>query len=257
MKLSKLRVLWNILGLILTGGSILLNFALYAQAKKYYLELNQTRLDPLGLGYYPVNMPEATGQHPVRVVFFGDSRAASWTAPSIDGYEFINRGISAQTSAQNIQRFADHVRPLKPAVVIVQVGINDLKTIALFPERRQSIVNGCQTNIKRIVQEARKLGAIVIVTTIFPVGDVPLERRSFWSDEIALAVKETNDFITTLAADQKIMVFDTFSLLADRQGLMLPQYRADELHFNKQGYVMLNEELGRLIKKIKLPAGQS
>jgi hypothetical protein len=77
--------------------------AVFNQAKKYYIELNETRLDPIGLKYYPTKPQEVAGKRPVRVVFFGDSRAASWTAPKVNGYEFINRGISSQTSIQTIQ----------------------------------------------------------------------------------------------------------------------------------------------------------
>jgi lysophospholipase L1-like esterase len=250
MTLSKLYILLNGLVLVMLGGSIFLNIFLYSRAKQYYFELNQTRLDPLGLSSYPVNLKEVTDTHQIRVVFFGDSRAASWTSPNISGYEFINRGITSQTSVQTIQRFAYHVRPLKPDVVIIQVGINDLKAIALFPERRKSIVTICQANIKRIVEESRNLGAVVIVTTIFPVGDVPLERKPFWSDEIGQITKEINTYIATLAGEETI-VFDTFSILADSQGMMLQKYRANELHLNEQGYVILNKELVRLLNIIK------
>ncbi|WP_310489084.1 SGNH/GDSL hydrolase family protein [Chamaesiphon sp. VAR_69_metabat_338] len=183
------------------------------------------------------------------MVFFGDSRAANWTPPKIDRYEFINRGISSQTSVQTIERFPAHVRSLKPDLVIVQVGVNDLKTIALFPERKQAIIANCQANIKRIIEESRKIGAVVMVTTIFPAGEVPLERKLLWSDEIGLAIKEVNTYIETLA-DDKTIVFDTYALLADRHGLMLPQYRSDELHFNQQAYTILNQELSRQLAKI-------
>lgn len=232
------------------GGSILLNFFLYGRAKQYYFELNQTRLDPLELSHYPVSLKEVTDTHQIRVVFFGDSRAASWTSPSNSGYEFINRGIFSQTSVQTLQRFAYHVRPLKPDVVIIQVGINDLKAIALFPERRKSIVTNCQANIKRMVEESKKLGAVVIVTTIFPAGDVPLERKPFWSDEISQTIKEMNAYIATLA-DEKTIVFDTFSILADSQGILLQKYRVNELHLNEQGYVILNKELVQLLNIIE------
>jgi hypothetical protein len=57
------------------GGSIILNIFLYNQAKKYYLQINQTRLDPFGLSHYPVNFKKATDKDKIRVVFFGDSRA--------------------------------------------------------------------------------------------------------------------------------------------------------------------------------------
>jgi lysophospholipase L1-like esterase len=256
MKLSKFYIPLGALVLIVLGGSIFLNFRLYNQAKKYYFELNETRLDPVGLGYYPANPQGVTDTNQFRVVFFGDSRSASWTSPTLNGYEFINRGIGSQTSVQTRERFSSHVRPLKPNVVVIQVGINDLKTIGLFPERREEIVSSCKANIKRIVAESRSLGAVAILTTIFPAGEVPLERKPFWSDEIGKAVKEVNAYIATLA-DDKTIVFDTFSLLADRQGVMLSQYRVDELHYNEQAYVMLNKELVQLINTVRQRTVQS
>ncbi|MGL5064299.1 MAG: SGNH/GDSL hydrolase family protein [Microcoleus sp.] len=223
---------------------------LFSRAKRYYLELNETRLDPVGLSYYPANDRVVADTDRIRVVFFGDSRAAGWTSPNIKGYEFINRGIGSQTSVQAIERFSAHVSPLKPDLIVIQIGVNDLKTIALFPERSKSIVSNTQANIQRIVAESKKLGAVAIVTAIFPVGEVPLERKPFWSDEIALAVKETNAYIATLA-DERTIVFDAFSILADRQGMVSREYRTDELHLNQQGYAALNQKLVPLLDSIE------
>ncbi|AKG19947.1 SGNH/GDSL hydrolase family protein [Calothrix sp. 336/3] len=232
------------------GGSIFLNFILYEQAKKYYFELNETRLDPVGLNYYPANSQKFTTKQKLRVIFFGDSRAESWKSPNIDKYEFLNRGISSQTSIQSLQRFSSHMGSLKPDIVVIQVGINDLKTIALFPDRRNEIVRNCQASIKEIVEASKKLGAIAIVTTIFPPGEVPLKRQPFWSDEIGKAVKETNAYIATLA-DEKTIIFDTSPILVNSQGLILQNYQLDELHLKEQGYVALNQELVRLIETIE------
>ncbi|MGB3652923.1 MAG: GDSL-type esterase/lipase family protein [Rivularia sp. (in: cyanobacteria)] len=232
------------------GGSIILNIILYNQAKKYYLQVNETRLDPFGLSHYPVNLKKATDKDKIRVVFFGDSRADGWISPNINGYEFINRGIHAQTSVQIVQRFKYHVNSLKPNIVIIQVGVNDLKTVALFPERRNSIVANCRGNIKRIVDESKNLGAVVILTTIFPVGEAPIQRQPFWSDDIRSAVEEVNAYIATLAED-KVIIFDSFSILADSQGMMLQKYGSDELHLNDRGYEILNKQLVQLLDKIK------
>ena len=231
------------------GGSIILNILLYNQAKKYYLQVNETRLDPFGLSHYPVNLKKATDKDKIRVVFFGDSRADGWISPNISGYEFINRGIHAQTSVQTVQRFKYHVNSLKPNIVIIQVGVNDLKTVALFPERRNSIIANCRANIKQIVDESKNLGAVVILTTIFPVGEAPIQRQPFWSDDIAKTVNDVNDYIATLAED-KIIIFDSFSILTDNQGMMLQEYASDELHLNNQGYEILNKELVQLLDKI-------
>lgn len=240
----------GLLLLLLFGGLIFVNFLLYNYAKQYYLELNQTRLDPLGLSNYPI-LKTATKADRVRVVFLGDSRAAGWISPKVDKYEFVNRGISSQTSVQTLQRFSAHMRHLKPDIVVIQIGINDLKTIALFPDRKQEIVANCRSNIQQIIEESRNLGAVAIVTTIFPAGEIPLERKPFWSDEIDQTVKSVNADLVTLATN-KVLLFDTYSLLADRQGLMLPQYRSDELHLNDLGYDLLNQQLIKIIDKIDL-----
>ena len=145
-----------------------------------------------------------------------------------------------------MQRFASHVRSLQPNIVIIQVGVNDLKTVALFPESRDSIVANCRENIKRIVDESKSLGATVILTTIFPVGEAPIQRKPFWSDDIESAVNEVNVYINTLAED-KVIIFDAFSILANSQGMMLQKYASDELHLNNQGYEILNKELVKLV----------
>lgn len=246
MKLNKI-VLFS--GLFLCAGltvSIILNILLFNRSKQYYLELNQTRLDPIGLNKYPISPENITENNLTRVVFFGDSRAASWTSPDLDTYQFINRGIGSQTSIQTLERFDAHVASLKPDIIIIQVGVNDLKTIALFPHKKELILENCKNNIQQIVEQSQQFNTRVILTTIFPVGKVPLERQPFWSDEIAEAIDEVNTYIKTLASDN-VIVLDTFPILANRQDIVLPEYQTDELHLNRKGYMALNQALTQLL----------
>jgi lysophospholipase L1-like esterase len=234
--------------------SIFLNILLYSRAKQYYLEVNQVRLNPLGLSRYPVesNQRTQTGNGQKRVVFFGDSRAEAWPDPSGSNYEFINRGIGGQTTIQIRQRFDQHLRPLQPDIVILQLGINDLKTIGLFPEQKDDIITNCRENITEIVKQSQDLGAVVIMTTIFPFGEVPLARKPFWSDDIFTAVQEVNAYIKSLADDQRVIVFDPWPILADDRGMMRPEYRIDELHYNQKAYEKLNQEFTEFMKSLKI-----
>ncbi|MGB3533363.1 MAG: GDSL-type esterase/lipase family protein [Microcoleaceae cyanobacterium] len=249
-KLSKIFLISTIILFIILGASILVNIILFNRAKQYYWELNQTRLDPIGLNKYPITSQTTINPDTTRVVFFGDSRAASWISPDVDQYEFINRGIGSQTSTQTLQRFAAHINPLKPNIIIVQIGVNDLKTIALFPQRKASIIENCKSNIQQIVEASNQLGAVVILTTIFPVGEVPLERKLFWSEEVATAINEVNAYISTLATE-KVIILDTFAILADNQGMVLSKYKTDELHLNPEGYTALNQELIKLLNSVQ------
>ncbi|MEP0803466.1 GDSL-type esterase/lipase family protein [Funiculus sociatus GB2-A5] len=169
-----------------------------------------------------------------------------WPAPAtLKGFSFINRGISSQTSAQILGRFDNHVVPLQPNIIIVQVGINDLKTIPLFPEQKAAIITNCKANIQQIVTRSVNSGATVILTTIFPIGSVPLTRQPFWSPEIAQAVSEVNAYLYSLKA-KDVLILDAYSLLV-QNGQVQSNYVRDTLHLNERGYKVLNQELTHVL----------
>lgn len=170
--------------------------------------------------------------------------------PEIEHFQFVNRGIGAQTSTQVMLRYDAHVKPLNPDILLVQVCINDLKTIPLFPNLKKRIISNCKENIQEIVRKTVDQDDVVIVSTIFPVGKAPLERRLFWSDEIALAVNEVNDFINTISG-KNVIIFDAFALLADETGMLREEYSRDELHLNEAGYDALNAEFEKLLESIE------
>lgn len=221
-------------------GSMALNVFLYQQGQEYYLQLNIIRLDPLGLNFY--RMSESQPQHSA-IVFYGDSRAAEWSVPIGDeSMTIINRGIGNQTTEQVLGRFHQHVAPLKPKIIVLQVGINDLKTIPLFPERKATIIQTCKENIQQLVGLSLNNGARVVVTTIFPLGAVPIERRLFWSDDVAAAINDVNMFIGTLAGS-RVTVFDSGKVLANPQGTVYSKFSKDLLHLNSEGYAALNQAI--------------
>ena len=229
------------LALLVSAG---LNVFFYQQGRKYYLILNATGLDPLGLSSYPSSAEQT--QQPV-IVFYGDSRAETWPAPDqIKNATIINRGIGGQTTAQVLGRFQQHVASLKPKIIVIQVGVNDLKAIPLFPEQKEMIIRNCQTNIGQIVKNSLDTGAKVVVTTIFPLGKLPIDRRPFWSDDVAIAINDVNDYIKTLAGD-RVIVFDSSQVLANSQGIVDPKYSQDFLHINSEGYAALNKAIAGIL----------
>ncbi|MCA9968675.1 MAG: SGNH/GDSL hydrolase family protein [Anaerolineales bacterium] len=230
--------------LMALAASLFLNFLLFNRARQYYVQLNGTRLDPLGVIYrdesWAAPLPPAPDA--LTVVFYGDSRAAEWPAPAVPGARIVNRAVHGQTTEQVRLRYGRHVAPLQPDVVLLQVGINDLKTIPLFPYLEEEIIARCQENIAAIVAEATAQGAIVILTTIFPVGTPPLERRVFWSDDITTAVSTVNRQLATLAADN-VLLFDAHTPLLAANGRLHPDFSLDELHLNAAGYAALDAGL--------------
>jgi hypothetical protein len=138
MRLNQFKKLALPVILLFLGFSVLLNFVLYSQLRKYYALLYAVVLDPRGLAYFQENSDQQKPNENLQtVVFFGDSRAAQWPDPNLEGFWFVNRGIGNQTSSQIVNRFEEHIVPLQPDIVVLQLCINDLKTIPLFPERKE------------------------------------------------------------------------------------------------------------------------
>lgn len=231
-------------------GSMMLSYALFRQGSEYYRQLNGVRLDPLGLSHYggENGLLDSTTAGRISVAFFGDSRAADWPAPDLEQFEFMNRGIDSETSAQALLRFDAHVAPIRPDIIVIQVGINDLKAIPVLAEEREAIVANCEANIQMIVERSMGLGAKVILTTVFPTGRIPPLRRPFWSDDVGVALQEVNTFIRSLAGDD-VIVFDAYPLLVGSNGRIRPEYSADLLHLSAGGYRRLNDALVPLLNQ--------
>jgi lysophospholipase L1-like esterase len=60
------------------------------------------------------------------------------------------------TSAQTLGCLSSHVLPLRPEVVLLQVGINDFKYMDLTGRSVESIVAEVTRNIRRIVGRLRQ-----------------------------------------------------------------------------------------------------
>lgn len=237
------KIIITVLTLLLIGLASLTWFT-FIKAQQFYMQLNGTRLDPLGTQFTEFAAPAPPSGDKV-VVFFGDSRAEGWPAPTVPGFTFINRGIGGQTSTQIVQRFDEHVRPLQPDIILLQFCINDLKTIPLFPEAKDKIIANCQQNLDQIVTWAHEIDAEVILTTIFPTGKVPLARRPYWSAEVDTAVTAVNTHIHTHAADNT-HILDSYALLVNDSGKINPDFARDQLHLNEAGYQHLNDALTAL-----------
>lgn len=206
------------------------------------------RLNPAQLGVHEADRAKAPPATPV-LELFGDSRAAMWPPPALPGYTVVNRGIGYQTTAQIALRIDADVVPLHPAVVVLEAGVNDLKTIADLPAQRTRIVADCEANLRRIVNRCRAAASTVVVVSIFDIGDVPLWREPFWSDDVAAAVREVNAFLPTLTRDG-VVLLDAGGVLDDARGKVKPPYQFDYLHLNPAGYDALDEKLVPLVRAL-------
>ncbi len=219
------------------------NFYLFYQAKKLYFQVNTLRMDPLEIRKFnPVSLKPLDSRKKLKFIFFGDSRAKHWTAPNeYKDIEFINRGIAGQTSAQVLGRYDYHIKPYRPDYLLIQVGINDIKTIGMVSSAR-SVITQYKNNIDSLIEKASKDGIHIILTTIFPTAKPTIVRNIFWSKSANEAIKELNDHIRSIKKSN-IKIFDTAKILRSKHKFMEKDYASDFLHLSEAGHQILNNYL--------------
>ena len=219
------------------------NVILFSQLQRQRLENFTVRLDPLGQKIYENGPAPQEGA----VVFFGDSRAQMWTLPSVPGRTCITRGVGRQTMAQVRGRLERDVLRLKPSCVVLECGINDLRTLPLLPERRAELKDDCVANLAAMVETLRKNKIRVVLCTIFPVQTPKPWQEPFWSDEVVGLAQETNTELRKLAGEG-VQILETEPILAGSDGKVRSELALDHLHLSPAGYEKLNVALVPLLK---------
>jgi lysophospholipase L1-like esterase len=184
----------------------------------------------------------------------GDSRIYQWNIPGtvIHQKEYCNLGVNSQTSAQVLYRLILYFEQAKPEYVFIQVGINDLKAIGIFPEKKEAIIEQCTKNIELMINTCMAHKTIPVFCTIFPPGNISFIRRPFWSKEINKAVIRVNDSVINFCREKGAAIFDTYGALNDGKGTLIKSYQKDDLHLNEEGYKQLNKELAKFLTKEKI-----
>lgn len=165
-----------------------------------------------------------------RVVFFGNSITEAWSAFCPDffsGKPYINRGISAQTTPQMLVRFRQDVIDLKPAVVVILAGTNDIAG-----NTGPSTLEMTAGNLISMCELASANGIKVILSSVLPAFDYP------WSPGMdpAHKIPALNAMIRKYADKNGIIWLDYFSAMADDRNGMKSELTVDGVHPNRAGY---------------------
>jgi lysophospholipase L1-like esterase len=184
-------------------------------------------------------VPPAKGES--RVVFMGDSITDSWDDPRYGGFfpgkPYVNRGISGQTTPQMLIRFRPDVLALKPKVVVILAGTNDLagNTGPTTPE-------AIQGNLMSMAELARANGIRVVLASIMPVSDyekrdgTPIVQTVRRPPE---QIKAMNTWLKDYAQKHQLIYLDYFSAMVDDKGFLKDELSDDGLHPNLEGYKVM------------------
>jgi acyl-CoA thioesterase I len=179
--------------------------------------------------YRDANPQLIAASAPGRVVFMGDSITEGWARqPFInDNPSYVGRGISGQTAPQMLVRFRSDVIALKPAIVHIMAGTNDVaqNTGPETPGETEGY-------IKSMVELALANKIKVVLASIPPAKEFYWHRGL----EPALQIRALNDWLKQYAASRGLAYIDYWSVLAASDGGMNPQYSADGVHPNAEGF---------------------
>ncbi len=190
--------------------------------------------------------------HKLRVVLIGDSRIARWPTSTLgDRAEIVNRGIGGETAAQMARRFDRDALALKPDVIVIQSGVNDLLAATFMGDvAGPAILRQTARTLLRLTEEGAASGAPVFLTTIIPAARPELARLPVWNESLRAAVAAVNGELRRSALPDRAVLIDLSASLAGGDDRLLPdEFRLDALHLNEAGYDRLSEELLR-----RLPA---
>lgn len=169
---------------------------------------------------------------PRRIVYFGDSITELWGANDPDFFrgDVLNRGISGQTTLQMLPRFRADVIDLKPAVVHIIAGTNDVAGNT-GPTSLDRIVDAIATMI-----ELAKLHGIRVVLG----SELPCARyQTAPAQRPAEVLPELNSRLRKLAGDQGVAFVDYYTPLVDAQGGFDARFSNDGLHPTAAGYAVM------------------
>lgn len=179
-----------------------------------------------------------------RVIFMGNSITEGWSKHHpefFEGKPYVNRGISGQTTDQMLERFKQDVIKLKPAVVVILAGTNDIAQ-----NRGPISLEAITENISKMIGLAQKNHINVILSSVLPAFDYPW-RRGLHPDE---KIPKLNAMLSALAKEKKVYYLDYFTAMAKENNGMIDSYTYDGVHPDKAGYEVMEPLVEKAIRDV-------
>ena len=169
----------------------------------------------------------------VEVAFLGDSLTDGYNlAKYYPQYVTVNRGIGGDTTFDLESRLQISVYDLKPKVVVMLIGANNMDTMF---ENYESILQGLQENLPETK---------VVLLSLTAMGG------EHWGRKNQLAAYN-NVTIKLLAQKYGYTFVDLYSPLYDVTiGEVYAGYTIDGGHFTHEGYVVLTEQITPVLRTL-------
>ena len=231
MSLSSLRLIWCSV-FVLAGAPALSSSADAQDLEKQKRLLDALQNDWPNLARYRDANAKLAAPAPTenRVVFMGNSITEGWAQyfPTMfPGKPYINRGIGGQTTPQMVVRFHQDVIALKPKVVVILAGINDIAG-----NTGPSTLEMIEDNLQAMTEMAKANGIRVVLCSVLPAYDFPWRPGM----EPAQKVVALNAWMKNYAARAGAIYLDYHSAMADTRQGMREGLSSDGVHPTVAGY---------------------
>ena len=178
------------------------------------------------------------------IVLMGNSITEGWVRERPDFFKsntnLVGRGISGQTTPQMLLRFKQDVVHLKPKLVVLLCGINDIAQNTgpiSQSEIMDNIISMCELAV------ANKIG--VILSSVLPASDFP------WRPGMNPGPKvvSLNEDIKKYAKLKGHVYLDYYSSMEDGNLGLRPGLSTDKVHPTPAGYAIMEPLLLAAIQK--------
>jgi lysophospholipase L1-like esterase len=168
----------------------------------------------------------------IDAVFLGDSITEGWVGadPQFFANGNVGRGISAQTTPQLLVRMHADVVALKPRVVHIMAGTNDIAHNT-GPMSAQDSMN----NVMAMCEIARAHKIRIAL------GSVPPASKYWWRPEARpkQEAAQLNQWLRGYASEIGAKYADYASAFMDAKGNVRPELAKDEVHPSAEGYAVM------------------
>jgi len=178
-----------------------------------------------------------------RIVWMGDSITELWkmTDPAFfQNQLYVNRGIGGQTTSQMLLRFRQDVLNLKPEIVVVLAGINDIAENT-GPISLENIMG----NIISMAELAKANNIKIVLSSVLPANKFPW-RPDMQPVEKVIAL---NALIEKYCQENKLVYIDYYSKMANNQKGLDFEIANDGVHPTLSGYKIMEPLVLEALKK--------
>lgn len=180
----------------------------------------------------------------VDAAFIGNSITDFWMDLDPNFFtsnNYVSRGVGGEATHHLVARFREDVINLKPKVVVINGGVNDIS------DDKGYNPDFTFNNIVAMAKLAHEQGIKVVITSVTPV------KTYYWNPEFKGAperISAMNERLKQYALENNFAYVDYHTSLTTEDGGLNPDYGPDGVHPSLDGYKMMEPLVKKAIDSV-------